>query len=134
MGLEPEQVTLDDGPSEELTDMTRRFWIALCLALPVFVIEMTGHFIGLDHMVSPQALNWIQLVLATPVVAWCGLPFFVRGWKSVVNRHLNMFTLIAIGTGVALIYSLVATLAPQIFPDAFRQADGSVAVYFEAAA
>lgn len=134
MGLEPEKVSLDDGPSEELTDMTRRFWIGLCLALPVFVIEMTGHFIGLDHMVSPQALNWIQLVLATPVVAWCGLPFFVRGWKSIVNRNLNMFTLISIGTGVALIYSLIATLVPQIFPDAFRQADGSVAVYFEAAA
>ncbi|SHM01001.1 heavy metal translocating P-type ATPase [Vreelandella subglaciescola] len=134
MGLEPEQVSLDDGPSEELTDMTRRFWIGLVLALPVFLIEMTGHFIGLDHIVSPQALNWIQLVLATPVVAWCGLPFFVRGWKSVANRNLNMFTLISIGTGVALIYSLVATLAPQIFPDAFRQADGSVAVYFEAAA
>lgn len=134
MGLEPEEVSLDDGPSEELTDMTRRFWIGLALALPVFLIEMTGHFIGLDHIVSPQALNWIQLVLATPVVAWCGLPFFVRGWKSVVNRNLNMFTLIAIGTGVALIYSLVATLVPQIFPDAFRQADGSVAVYFEAAA
>ncbi|MGO1500394.1 MAG: heavy metal translocating P-type ATPase [Marinobacter sp.] len=134
MGLEPEEVSLDDGPSEELTDMTRRFWIGLALALPVFLIEMTGHFIGLDHIVSPQALNWIQLVLATPVVAWCGLPFFVRGWKSVVNRNLNMFTLIAIGTGVALIYSLVATLAPQVFPDAFRQADGSVAVYFEAAA
>jgi Cu+-exporting ATPase len=134
MGLEPEEVSLDDGPSEELTDMTRRFWIGLALALPVFLIEMTGHFIGLDHIVSPQALNWIQLVLATPVVAWCGLPFFVRGWKSVANRNLNMFTLISIGTGVALIYSLVATLAPQIFPDAFRQADGSVAVYFEAAA
>ncbi|HDZ39031.1 MAG TPA: cadmium-translocating P-type ATPase [Marinobacter sp.] len=134
MGLEPEQVSLNDGPSAELTDMTRRFWVGLFLALPVFVIEMAGHFIGLDHIVSPQALNWIQLVLATPVVAWCGLPFFVRGWKSVVNRNLNMFTLIAIGTGVALIYSLIATLAPQIFPDAFRQADGSVAVYFEAAA
>ncbi|HEA52788.1 heavy metal translocating P-type ATPase [Marinobacter antarcticus] len=134
MGLEPEQVSLNDGPSEELTDMTRRFWIGLFLALPVVVIEMTGHFIGLDQIVSPQALNWIQLVLATPVVVWCGLPFFVRGWKSVVNRNLNMFTLISIGTGVALIYSLVAVLVPQVFPDAFRQADGSVAVYFEAAA
>lgn len=134
MGLEPEQVSLDDGPSAELTDMTRRFWIGLFLALPVFVIEMAGHFIGLDHIISPQALNWIQLVLATPVVAWCGLPFFVRGWKSVLSRNLNMFTLIAMGTGVALIYSLVATLIPQVFPDAFRQADGSVAVYFEAAA
>jgi len=134
MALEPEEVSLDDGPSEELTDMTRRFWIGLALALPVFLLEMGGHLTGLDHIVSPQISNWIQLVLATPVVVWCGAPFFVRGWKSVLSRNLNMFTLIAIGTGVALIYSLVATLVPQIFPDAFRQEDGSVAVYFEAAA
>ncbi|WP_144776971.1 heavy metal translocating P-type ATPase [Marinobacter maritimus] len=134
MGLEPEQVSLEDGPSAELTDMTRRFWIGLFLALPVFLLEMGGHLTGLDHIVSPQVSNWIQLVLATPVVAWCGWPFFVRGWKSVLSRNLNMFTLISIGTGVALIYSLVATLVPQVFPDAFRQADGSVAVYFEAAA
>ncbi|MGM0632903.1 MAG: heavy metal translocating P-type ATPase [Pseudomonadota bacterium] len=134
MALEPEQVSLDDGPSEELSDMTRRFWIGLVLALPVLVLEMGGHLVGLDHVVAPQTSNWIQLVLATPVVAWCGWPFFVRGWKSVLSRNLNMFTLISIGTGVALIYSLVATLAPQVFPDAFRQQDGSVAVYFEAAA
>ena len=134
MALEPEQVSLDDGPSEELKDMTRRFWIGLVLALPVLVLEMGGHLTGLDHIIAPQMSNWIQLVLATPVVLWCGWPFFVRGWKSVVSRNLNMFTLIAIGTGVALIYSLVATLAPQIFPGAFRQEDGSVAVYFEAAA
>lgn len=134
MGLEPEQVSLDDGPSEELTDMTRRFWIGLVLTLPVFLLEMGGHLTGLEHIVSPQTSNWIQLVLATPVVAWCGWPFFVRGWKSVRSRNLNMFTLIAMGTGVALVYSLVATLVPQVFPDAFRQADGSVAVYFEAAA
>ncbi|CAN0585652.1 unnamed protein product [Laminaria digitata] len=95
---------------------------------------MGSHIIGLDRLIAPQLSNWIQLVLATPVVAWCGWPFFVRGWKSIVSRNLNMFTLISIGTGVALIYSLVATLMPQIFPDAFRQADGSVAVYFEAAA
>jgi len=134
MALEPEQVSLDDGPSAELKDMTRRFWIGLVLALPVLVLEMGGHLTGLDHILAPQTSNWIQLVLATPVVAWCGWPFFVRGWKSVLSRNLNMFTLIAIGTGVALIYSLVATLAPQIFPNAFRQDDGSVAVYFEAAA
>ena len=134
MALEPEEVSLDDGPSEELTDMTRRFWIALVLALPVFVLEMGGHLTGLDHIVAPQMSAWIQLFLATPVVLWCGWPFFVRGWKSVLSRNLNMFTLISIGTGVALLYSLVATLMPQIFPDAFRQADGSVAVYFEAAA
>jgi Cu+-exporting ATPase len=134
MALEPEEVSLDQGPSEELTDMTRRFWIGLALALPVFLLEMGGHFFKIDDVVSPQISNWIQLVLATPVVVWCGAPFFVRGWKSILSRNLNMFTLIAIGTGVSLIYSLVATLAPQIFPEAFRQQDGSVAVYFEAAA
>ncbi len=134
MGLEPEQVSLDDGPSEELNSMTRRFWIGLVLTLPVFIFEMGGHLIGLSHIVAPQTSNWIQLMLATPVVVWCGWPFFVRGWKSVVNRNLNMFTLIAIGTGVSLIYSLVATIAPQVFPDRFRLDDGSVAVYFEAAA
>ncbi|HCW89583.1 MAG TPA: cadmium-translocating P-type ATPase [Marinobacter sp.] len=134
MALEPEEVSLDDGPSAELTDMTRRFWIGLVLALPVLVLEMGGHFIGLDQLMAPQTSNWIQMALATPVVLWCGWPFFVRGWKSVVSRNLNMFTLISIGTGVALVYSLVATLAPQVFPAAFRQDDGSVAVYFEAAA
>lgn len=134
MALEPEQVSLDDGPSEELADMTRRFWIGLVLTLPVLLLEMGGHLNGLDHVVRPQTSNWIQLLLATPVVLWCGWPFFVRGWKSILSRNLNMFTLIAIGTGVALVYSLVATLAPQVFPDAFRQAGGSVAVYFEAAA
>src|SRR5690554_5490334 len=134
MGLEPEQVSLNDEPSAELTDMTRRFWVGLFLTLPVFLLEMGGHLIGLDHLLSPQSSNWIQLVLATPVVAWCGWPFFVRGWNSVLSRNLNMFTLIALGTGVALLYSLVATFLPHVFPEAFRQADGSVAVYFEAAA
>jgi Cu+-exporting ATPase len=134
MALEPEQVSLETGPSGELRDMTRRFWIGAVLALPVFMLEMGGHFIGLKHLMAPQTSNWIQLVLATPVVLWGGWPFFVRGWKSIVNRSLNMFTLIALGTGVALVYSLVATLAPSIFPDTFRQSDGSVAVYFEAAA
>ncbi len=134
MALEPEQVSVNAEPSGELSDMTRRFWIGLALSLPVFVLEMGGHLIGLDHIVRPQVSNWIQLLLATPVVLWCGWPFLVRGWKSVVSHNLNMFTLIAIGTGVALIYSLLATIAPQIFPDAFRQEDGSVAVYFEAAA
>jgi Cu+-exporting ATPase len=134
MALEPEQVSLDDEPSAELEDMTRRLRIGLVLALPVLVLEMGSHLTGLGHIVAPQLSNWIQLVLATPVVLWCGWPFFVRAWKSVVSRHLNMFTLIALGTGVALIYSLVATLAPQVFPDAFRQDGGSVAVYFESAA
>ncbi|WP_396586954.1 heavy metal translocating P-type ATPase [Bermanella sp. R86510] len=134
MALEPEEVSLDDGPSEELTDMTRRFWIGLVLTLPVFVLEMGSHVFKIDQIISAQLFNWIQLALATPVVVWCGAPFFVRGWKSIISRNLNMFTLIAMGTGVSLIYSLIATLTPQLFPDAFRQADGSVAVYFEAAA
>ena len=134
MALEPEEVSLETGPSEELRDMTRRFWIGLMLTLPVLVLEMGGHLTGLDQIVPPQVSNWIQLVLATPVVLWCGWPFFVRGWKSVLSRNLNMFTLISVGTGVALIYSLVATFVPQVFPNAFRLADGSVAVYFEAAA
>ncbi len=134
MALEPETVSADTGPSEELKDMTRRFWIGLVLALPVLVLEMGGHLFRLDHLIAPQVSNWIQLLLATPVVLWAGRPFFVRGWRSIVRRSLNMFTLIAIGTGAALTYSLLATLVPGIFPETFRQADGSVAVYFEAAA
>ncbi len=134
MALEPDLVTADSGPNPELADMTRRFWIGLVLTLPVFALEMGGHLTGL-HMILGQATsNWIQLALATPVVLWAGWPFFERGWQSLVTRNLNMFTLIAMGTGVAWIYSVVATLAPGIFPAAFRAADGSVAVYFEAAA
>ncbi|GLS80600.1 copper-translocating P-type ATPase [Paracoccus marinus] len=134
MALEPVLVSLDDGPNEELIDMTRRFRIGLALAIPVVILEMGGHFLGLNHYVGQRTSNWLQLILATPVVLWAGWPFFVRGWQSLVNRSLNMFTLIAMGTGTAWIYSVVATLAPGIFPDAFRQPDGSVAVYFEAAA
>jgi P-type Cu+ transporter len=133
MALEPEQVSLDDAPDPELADMTRRFWIALVLTLPVFVIEMGSH-LGLMHLVPPAWSNWISLVLATPVVLWAGAPFFVRGWNSLVTRNLNMFTLIAMGTGVAWAYSVVGTLAPQWFPPAFRDMHGVVAVYFEAAA
>ncbi|WP_426436727.1 heavy metal translocating P-type ATPase [Bradyrhizobium genosp. P] len=133
MALEPEQVSLDDGPDPEMIDMTRRFWIALALTLPVFVLEMGSH-LGLMHLVQPNWSNWISFVLATPVVLWAGAPFFVRGWKSLVTRNLNMFTLIAMGTGVAYLYSVVATLAPQLFPPAFRDMHGAVAVYFEAAA
>jgi Cu+-exporting ATPase len=131
MALEPEQVSLDDAPDPELADMTRRFWIALVLTLPVFAIEMSGH-LGLWH--PPTWSNWISFALATPVVLWAGAPFFERGWRSLVNRSLNMFTLIAMGTGVAYIYSAVVTLAPQWFPPAFRDMHGSVAVYFESAA
>ncbi|WP_298280040.1 heavy metal translocating P-type ATPase [uncultured Bradyrhizobium sp.] len=133
MALEPEQVSLDDGPDPELIDMTRRFWIALALTLPVFVLEMGSH-LGLMHLVPQSTSNWISFVLATPVVLWAGAPFFVRGWQSLVTRNLNMFTLIAIGTGVAYLYSVIATLAPQLFPPAFRDMHGAVAVYFEAAA
>ncbi|QIG97503.1 MULTISPECIES: heavy metal translocating P-type ATPase [unclassified Bradyrhizobium] len=133
MALEPEQISLDDGPDPELIDMTRRFWIALALTLPVFVLEMGSH-LGLGHLVPQDWSNWISFVLATPVVLWAGAPFFVRGWQSLVTRNLNMFTLIAMGVGVAYVYSVVATLAPQLFPPAFRGMHGAVAVYFEAAA
>jgi len=130
MALEPEQVSLDDGPDPELADMVRRFWIALVLTIPVFVLEMGGH-LGLMH--PPLWSNWISLALSTPVVLWAGAPFFVRGWNSLITRNLNMFTLIAMGTGVAYLYSVVGTLAPQLFPPAFRDMHGMVAVYFEAA-
>ncbi len=134
MALEPETVTADDEANPELADMSRRFWIGLLFALPLVILEMGGHFVDLPGWLAQQTGNWIQLALATPVVLWAGKPFFIRGWRSVVGRQLNMFTLIAMGTGVAWAYSLVATVAPGLFPPAFRQPDGSVAVYFEAAA
>ena len=135
MALEPEVATGEAGPNPELVDFTRRFWIGLVLTLPVVALEMGGHLTGLMHLVGGPAVgNWLQLLLATPVVLWAGWPFFVRGWQSVVNRSLNMFTLIALGTGAAWIFSVAATVTPGIFPPAFRGADGSVAVYFEAAA
>lgn len=134
MALEPVTVTADSGPNPELADMTRRFWIGLALTVPVFALEMGAHLFDLDHTIGGTMRNWIQLVLATPVVLWAGWPFFERGWQSLVTRNLNMFTLIALGTGVAWLYSVVATLAPGLFPPAFRGHGGSVAVYFEAAA
>jgi Cu+-exporting ATPase len=134
MALEPLEVTADQGPNPELVDMTRRFWIGLALAIPVVVLEMGGHLTDLHMLIGPTLSNWLQLVLATPVVLWAGWPFFVRGWSSLVSRNLNMFTLIALGTGVAWAYSIVATAMPGIFPPAFRGMDGAVAVYFEAAA
>lgn len=135
MALEPLQVTAEAGPNPELADMTRRFWVSLVLTLPVFVLEMGAHLVpALHHLVPPGQSAWIQLVLASMVVLWGGWPFFVRGWQSLVRRSLNMFTLIAMGTGIAWLYSLVAVLAPGLFPDAFRGDDGGVAVYFEAAA
>jgi Cu+-exporting ATPase len=133
MALEPETASADEGRSPELTNMTRRLWIGLALALPVFILEMGGHLFHM-HMLPQQTSNWVQLVLATPVVLGAGWPFFQRGWASVISRNLNMFTLIAMGTGIAWLYSIVATLAPNYFPNAFRNEDGSVAVYFEAAA
>ncbi len=135
MALEPVTVSLDSGPNPELADMTRRFWIGLALTVPVFALEMGAHLVpALHHLVPPNVSAWVQLVLATPVVLWAGWPFFERGWQSLVTRNLNMFTLIALGTGVAYLYSLVAVLAPGLFPAAFRGMDGAVAVYFEAAA
>jgi len=135
MALEPAMPDADAGPSAELLDMQRRFHIGLALALPVFLLEMGGHLVpALHHLVPPRLSVWIQFLLATPVVLWAGWPFLVRGWTSIRTRHLNMFTLIAMGTGVAWSYSVVATIAPSIFPAAFRAADGGIAVYFEAAA
>jgi P-type Cu+ transporter len=134
MALEPEVASLDDGPNPELADMTRRFWIGLVLALPPVILEMGGHLIGGHGLIEPTLSNWIQFAFATPVVLWAGWPFFVRGWQSLATRNLNMFTLIAVGTGVAYLYSVVATVAPGIFPEAFRGHGGAVAAYFESAA
>ena len=134
MALEPVTVTADTGPSPELADMTRRFWVGVALSIPVLILGMGGDlFPAIHDLISPRASAWIQLVLATPVVLWAGWPFFERGWTSVRTLKLNMFTLIAMGTGVAWLFSVVATVAPGIFPDAFRM-DGAVDVYFEAAA
>ncbi|HEY2213311.1 MAG TPA: heavy metal translocating P-type ATPase, partial [Bradyrhizobium sp.] len=134
MALEPEVASLDAPPNPELADMTWRFWIGLALSVPPVVLEMGGHLVGGHGWIDQTLSNWIQLVFATPVVLWAGWPFFVRGWQSLVTRNLNMFTLIAMGTGVAYVYSLIGTIAPDIFPATFRGHGGAVAVYFEAAA
>ena len=133
MALEPEAPTAETGPNAERLDMTRRFWIGLVLAAPVVAIEMGGHLLDM-HWLAPPISSWVQLALATPVVLWAGWPFFVRAVASIQSRNLNMFTLIAMGTGVAWTYSVVATVAPQIFPPGFRGRDGGAPVYFEAAA
>lgn len=134
MALEPVLITADTGPSAELLDMTRRFWVALALSIPVVVLEMGTHFFpSLHDLVSPKASTWVQFALATPVVLWTGWPFFTRGWVSVKTMKLNMFTLIALGTGVAWLFSVVATIVPKAFPESFRDM-GTVDVYFEAAA
>lgn len=137
MALEPLIVTADAGPSDEFRDMTRRFWIGVLLSLPILVLEMGVHLSEiLSRLISPILSVWIQLFLATPVVLWCGWPFFERAWSSIQNRSLNMFTLVAMGTGVAWLYSVIATVFPTLFPPSFRNTDGVgvVAVYFEAAA
>jgi Cu+-exporting ATPase len=133
MALEPVMVRADSGPSPELAAMTRRFWAGVGLSIPVVALGMGGDLLPAIHdVISPRASGWAQLVVATPVVLWGGWPFFQRGWASVRTLKLNMFTLIAMGTGVAWLFSVVATVAPGVFPDAFRT-DGAVDVYFEAA-
>ena len=129
-------VSAEEGPNPELIDMTRRFWIGAVLTVPLLVLTMGSHIPGLSlaRLVPPLLSQWIQLSLATPVVLWCGWPFFLRGWNSIVFRSLNMFTLIALGNGAAYLYSVVATLTPGIFPAGFRGPSGEVGVYFEAAA
>ncbi|WQO48624.1 copper-translocating P-type ATPase (plasmid) [Sinorhizobium medicae] len=134
MALEPAVVTAETGPSAEFVDMRRRFWIGLVLTSPVLALEMGGHLTNLHMLLGAQTSNWLQLVFATPVVLWAGAPFFERAWRSLVTRRLNMFTLIAMGTGVAWVYSVIATVAPGLFPAMFRSADGAVPIYFEAAA
>ncbi len=136
MALEPVGVSLGQEDDSELRDMQRRFWVSAALTLPVFIVAMAELIPGqnLVEQFGLRRLQWVQIVLASPVVLWGGWPFFVRGWQSVVNRYLNMFTLIALGVAVAYIYSAAAVIAPGVFPDAFRGPDGEVAVYFEAAA
>lgn len=134
MALEPMTPTADTGPNPELIDMTRRFWVGAALAAPVLVLEMGRHLFGIDEIVPALWNPWLQFLLATPVVVWAGFPFFERGYQSLQTRNLNMFTLIALGTGVAWLYSVVALFAPNLFPPEFRDAHGQVAVYFEAAA
>jgi P-type Cu+ transporter len=136
MALEPRTVTLEEEANPELIDMTRRFWVGVVLSAPIVLIAMSDLIPGqpIQRNFSPNILNWFQLVLATPVVLWGGFPFFQRGWTSIINRSLNMFTLIAIGVGTAYVYSAVATLFPHVFPESFRGHGGEVGVYFDAAA
>jgi len=135
MALEPVAITLEEQPNEELEDMTRRFRWSLVLTAPILAFMVAEFLPGqpLHHLLPSGTLNWIELAIATPVVLWGGWPFFQRGWASVLSRHLNMFTLIALGVGAAYAFSVVATIAPGLFPDSFRM-NGAVAVYFEPAA
>jgi Cu+-exporting ATPase len=136
MALEPVGASLEEGPNPELADMTRRFWIGLVLSVPLLVLEMGSHIpaLGLHDLVPPRLSIWIQFLLATPVVLWAGWPLLERGWQSFRRRSLNMFSLIALGVGVAYLFSLAATFLPGLFPASFRGMDGAVAVYYEAAA
>ncbi|HYP63870.1 MAG TPA: HAD-IC family P-type ATPase, partial [Acidocella sp.] len=136
MALEPMTPAAGEAENPELRNMTRRFWVGVALSLPLLAIAMAEHFnkAALDVLIAPRLLVWVQLILGTPAVLWGGWPFFQRGWVSIISRRLNMFTLIALGTGVAYAYSLVAALAPGIFPASFRDPDGQVPLYFEAAA
>ncbi len=134
MALEPMTPSADSGPNPELVDMRRRFIVSAVIAVPVLALEMGRHLFGVDRIVAPALNPWLQFLLATPVVLWGGWPFFERGYQSLQTRHLNMVTLIALGTGVAWIYSVVALVAPNVFPPQFRDAHGLVSVYFEAAA
>ena len=136
MALEPVVVSEDEEDNSELIDMTRRFWVSVIFTVPVFLIAMGDLLPGrpVSAVLSTAIRPWFELMLATPVVLWGGAPFFVRGWRSVVTRNLNMFTLIALGVAVAYGYSVVAVLLPDVFPAAFRDVNGHVAVYFEAAA
>src|SRR6516164_10007536 len=136
MALEPMTPAAGDAENPELRAMTRRFWVGVVLSLPLLAIAMAEHFnkAALDTLIAPRLLVWVQLILGTPAVLWGGWPFFARGWASIFSRRLNMFTLIALGTGVAYVYSLAAALAPGIFPASFRDVDGQVPLCFEAAA
>ncbi len=136
MALEKQTTSLEDEENLELKDMKKRFLISVVFTLPVVVIAM-GKFIPwqlLKNLLSLEYIQYVELLLATPVVLWGGLPFFIKGYQSILNKKLNMFTLIGLGVGVAYIYSLIATLIPEIFPPSFRNEHGEVAVYFEAAA
>jgi Cu+-exporting ATPase len=136
MALEPRTMTAEEPANPELDDMTRRIWVGAILTAPLLAVAMSEMAAGrpLGGFLSSRTVSWVELVLATPVVLWCGWPFFVRGWQSVISRHLNMFSLIALGTGIAYVYSVVATLAPGVFPSEARGHDGLVGVYYEAAA
>jgi P-type Cu+ transporter len=131
MALEPKAPSLENAPNPELVDFTRRFWVSALLAVPLLILTMGTDLLG-SHLIDPAISPWVQLALAAPIVLWAGAPFFVRGWASLMTRHLNMFTLISIGVGAAFLYSVVATFAPGLFPDTFKM-HGMVPVYYEAA-